>query len=168
MKKHEVAQQLFVFDDRKVGLCLYGRKKPAGRGSNPCSPTIYVINMERLKIEFLYYDKLLCSRCKTTDKNIKKTLLELKKALKDLDLKVEFKEIKLPKSKTRNSPSILINGRDVEKIVNKKAKHKNNICGDCCQLLGESANCRSFTYKGTIYDYIPKQMIKDAIKIIMS
>lgn len=118
-----------------------------------------------LKIEFLYYDKAKCKRCISTDKSIKLTLRELKKAIKDTKMKIDFKERKLPKSKIHLSPSILINGKDVEKLVNKNSRLKFNVCSDCCQLTGHPVNCRTFSYKRKRYDFIPKEMIKEAIKL---
>jgi hypothetical protein len=118
-----------------------------------------------LKIEFLYYDKTVCKRCDSTDKSVKLTLKELKKAMKGTKVKIDFKEKRLPRSKIHLSPTILINGKDIEKVLNKNSGLKSNLCSDCCQLIGHSVNCRTFTYKGKKYDYIPKEMIKDAIKL---
>ena len=120
-----------------------------------------------LKIEFLYYDKATCKRCISTDKSIKLTLRELKKVIEKTNVKVYLKEKKLPKSKIHLSPSILINGKDIEKIVNKNSRLKSNICSDCCKLIGCSVNCRTFNYKGKKYNYIPKKMIAEAIEIVL-
>lgn len=120
-----------------------------------------------LKIEFLYYDKATCKRCVSTDKSIKLTLEELKKAIKSTKLKINLKEKKLPKSKTHLSPSILINGKDIEKLVSKNSKLKSNVCSDCCKLIGHTVNCRIFDYRGKNYNYIPKEMIIEAIKIVL-
>ena len=117
-----------------------------------------------LKIEFLYYDKTACKRCASTDKSVKLTMKELKEVMKESKTKIEFKEKRLPKSKIHLSPTILINGKDIEKILNKNSALKSNLCSDCCQLAGRFVNCRTFTYKGKKYDYISKEMIKDAIK----
>jgi hypothetical protein len=121
-----------------------------------------------LKIEFLYYDKNTCKRCASTDKSVKLTLKELKKAIKDTKVKINFKERKLPESKTHLSPSVLINGEDVEKLLNKNSELKSNVCSDCCQLSGHSVNCRTFNYRGKNYNYIPKEMIMEAINIILN
>lgn len=37
---------------------------------------------EKLRIEFRYVDRKTCSRCRTTDKNVEKTVQGLRKALK--------------------------------------------------------------------------------------
>ena len=120
---------------------------------------------EDICIEFQYYDKSTCSRCKSTNNSVTLTLKELKQAIKDNHRKVRFKERRLPESKIHLSPSIIINGQDIEKIVNKNTVKKSNSCVDCCSLAGHTVICRTFTYKGKSYDYIPKEMIMDAIKL---
>jgi len=120
-----------------------------------------------LKVEFLYYDKTTCRRCISTDRSVKLTLKELEKTMKNTKVKIDFKEKKLPKSKICLSPSILINGKDVEKLVNKNSKLKSNACSDCCQSTGRSVNCRTFSYRDRSYDYIPKEMIMEAIRIVL-
>ncbi len=120
-----------------------------------------------LTIEFQYYDKVSCERCASTNRSVELSLKELKEAMKNAEVEVDFKEKRLLKSKVHLSPSILINGKDIEKIVNKNSKPKANHCTDCCKLIGDSVNCRTFTYKGKSYDYIPKKMIMDAIKLSM-
>jgi len=117
-----------------------------------------------IKIEFLYYNKTKCKRCASTDKSIKLTLGELKKAIKITKSEVILKEKKLPKSKIHLSPTILINGKDIEKILNIKSKLKSNTCLSCCQLIGHTVTCRTFNYKGVKYNFIPRKMIINAIK----
>lgn len=109
-----------------------------------------------LKIEFLYYDKTDCKRCIATYKAVKS-------AIKQAGTDVIFTERKLPESRTSISPTVLINGKDVEKILHPNMKIRTNVCRDCCDTA--PVQCRTFTYKGKSYDYIPKKMIKDAIKI---
>jgi hypothetical protein len=117
-----------------------------------------------LKIQFLYYDKTACKRCASTDKSVKQTLKELKAAMKNTKQAIELKETKLPESKLNLSPSILINGKDIEIILNKRKKPASNHCESCCKMVGRTVQCRTFTYKGRKYDHIPKRMILEAIK----
>ena len=42
-----------------------------------------------LKIEFLYYNKTACERCASTNKSVKLSLNELKKAISKIDLKID-------------------------------------------------------------------------------
>lgn len=121
-----------------------------------------------LKIEFLYYDKTTCKRCASTEKSVKLTLKKLLKAIRNINIKINFKERKLPESKIYLSPSILINGKDIEKVVNKNSELKVNACQDCCQLTSQPiVNCRTFSYQGKSYDYIPEEMITEAINLVL-
>jgi len=117
-----------------------------------------------LKIEFLYYNKTVCKRCASTDKSVKQTLKELKAAMKNTKQAIELKETKLPESKLNLSPSILINGKDIEIILNKRKKPVSNHCKSCCKMVGHQVRCRTFVYRGRKYDHIPKGMILEAIK----
>lgn len=118
-----------------------------------------------LKIEFLYYDKIACKRCVSADKFLELTLKELKETIKNAKVKIILEKRKLPESKIHLSPSILINSKDIEKIVNKNSKLKSDICSDCCQLAGHPVSCRTFSYKGRNYNYIPKEMISEALSL---
>ena len=72
-----------------------------------------------LKIEFQYYDKTTCNRCASTEESIQLSLRELKDAINKVNLEIDLEEKKLPQSKIHLSPSILINGKDIEEIVNR-------------------------------------------------
>ena len=120
-----------------------------------------------IKIEFLYYNKTTCNRCISTDRSVKLSLRELKRAIKNSKVEIVLRERKLPKTKIHLSPSILINGENIENLVNKNSRLKSNFCSDCCKLAGQPVNCRTFIFKGRSYDYIPKEMIMEAIKIIL-
>ena len=119
-----------------------------------------------LKIEFLYYDKNSCERCRVSSKSLSATMSELRNVIKTSPEEIILKETKLPASKLLQSPTILINGKDVETLVNGKKDRTSNECSDCCSLVGRSVNCRSFTYRGRKYDYIPRAMISEAIDIV--
>lgn len=120
-----------------------------------------------LKIEFLYYDKTSCKRCISTDRSVKLSLKELKNAIKGSGIKIDLIEKKLPRSEICRSPSVMINGKDIEKLVNKNSRLKSNVCADCCRLAGRSVNCRTFSYRGKNYDHIPKGMITEAINAVL-
>lgn len=122
---------------------------------------------KKLNVEFRYLDRDGCSRCRETDKIVTKTMEELKKALKELDAEVIFKTRKLPKSKLHLSNSILINGEDLEKILNKNETEKTSICHGCSDIMKEKCECRAYSYKGKKSSHITKGMIKDAIKAVL-
>ncbi|MCX6801979.1 MAG: DUF2703 domain-containing protein [Candidatus Diapherotrites archaeon] len=120
-----------------------------------------------MKIHLLYI--LDCAWCVKT-KNLIKT------SLKELDANADVKETlidskqKAKKYKFTGSPTIRIDGKDIQEQVS-KAK-----CLPCEKLSEKTKNttefvkqeckcgCRTYYYKGKQYPYPPKEMIKEAIE----
>ncbi len=119
-----------------------------------------------LKIEYLYI--LDCPWCLITKKLLKESLKELK-------IKSEIKDIlidtaaKAKKYKFVGSPTIRINGEDIQETIDKarclpceelsKNKQMTEFVKQEC-----SCGCRIYYYKGKQYPYPPKRMIKDALR----
>lgn len=135
---------------------------------------------KKLKIDFLYLDLSTCERCLTTDKVLDEALDELRKELKNVK-ELTVNKIKImsdEEAKKYNfvrSPTIKINGIDIEEILKGKLNITDNycpdcsgVCGDpCSEITGGGADCRTFEYKGKIYNSPPKEMIKEAIKKVL-
>ncbi len=120
-----------------------------------------------MKIELLYI--LDCPWCV-------KTKGLIRESLKELDIKADIKEIlidsdeKARKYNFVGSPTIRINGRDIQEEISK------GRCLPCEELAGHtkgatefvkqecSCGCRIYFYKGRQYPHPPKEMIKEAIK----
>jgi len=70
------------------------------------------------------------------------------------------------------SPTIRINGVDIEEILAGKLEIKDSYCEPCASGCGESCpestgggtQCRIVEYKGKVYEAVPKEMIKEAIR----
>ena len=118
---------------------------------------------KKLHIEFRYVDRNTCSRCRTTDKNVEKTVQGLRKALREEGIAVDFKTKKLPLSKLAQSNSITINGKDVEELVNGKKKARLSACRGCSEIMESPCECRTYVYRGKRHSYIPQAMIREAI-----
>jgi len=121
---------------------------------------------KKLHIEFRYFDRKTCSRCRVTDKNVEKTVQELRKALKESGVSVLFKATKLPAKKLAQSNSILINGADIENLVGGKKSMRSSACFGCSKLVKGSCACRAYAYRGKRYRYVPKAMIREAIRAV--
>lgn len=119
---------------------------------------------KKLRIEFRYFNKSTCSRCRATDENVEKTVRELREALKESGIGVCFKTTKLPASRLAESNSVWINGVDVDKIVNGKKNARETPCHGCGTLLDAPCDCRAYYYRGKKYRYVPKAMIREAIR----
>lgn len=121
-----------------------------------------------MKILFLH--TLNCTWCVKT-RNL------LKESLKELKIKEDFEEIVVDsEEKARKygfvgSPTIRINGKDIQDKVSKYA------CAPC-EVLCESgkgtsyikreceSGCRTFLYKSKQYPYPPKGLIKESILML--
>ena len=120
-----------------------------------------------MNIQLLYI--LDCPWCLKT-----KTLL--RESLKELETEAEVEEIlvdsekKAKKYQFTGSPTIRINGKDIQEKVGKKR------CLPCEELARHTekttefvkqecrCGCRIYFYRGKQYPYPPKKIIKEAIK----
>ncbi len=123
--------------------------------------------VKRLLIEFRYFDRNTCSRCRVTNSNVEKTLRNLREVLKKAGIESKLKVTKLPASRIHESNSILINGRDVETLVNKGKNRRFTLCRGCSTLISGPCDCRAYTYHGRKYRYVPKAMIREAVQKVL-
>jgi len=100
----------------------------------------------------------------------------IRESLKELGVKANVEEIlidtdeKAKKYRFAGSPSIRINGKDMQEEVLK------GLCLPCEELAGITKGatdfvkqecrygCRLYIYKGRQYPYPPKKMIKEAVR----
>ncbi len=135
---------------------------------------------KKLKIDFLYLDLSTCDRCRVTDKVLDDALDELRKEIRSVK-EVTINKIKITSNEEAKrydfvrSPTIRINGVDIEEILSGKLEIKDNYCKSCASGCGESCSeatgggtqCRIVEYKGKTHEAVPKEMIKDAIKKVL-
>ena len=120
-----------------------------------------------MKIQILYI--LDCPWCVKTKELIKNSLKELGAKADVEEILIDSNE-KAKKYKFEGSPTIRINGKDIQETISK---------GKClpCEEMAEQnrgttefvkqeckCGCRTYSYKGEQYPYPPKGMIEEAIK----
>lgn len=121
-----------------------------------------------MKIQLLYI--LDCPWCVKTKELIKGSLKELGATADVEEILIDSDE-KARKYKFKGSPTIRIDGKDIQEEVSKAR------CLPCEELSGKvkgttkfvkqecGCGCRTYSYKGKQYPYPPKEMIKEAIKV---
>jgi len=120
-----------------------------------------------MKIEVLYL--MDCPWCVKTKELIKEVLKELKLKAKVKEILIDTKA-KAKKYSFVGSPTIRINGEDIQEVVEKArclpceklaklAKKKTLFVKKECCISG----CRVYNYKGGKYPYPPKRLIKEAL-----
>ena len=121
-----------------------------------------------MKIQLLYI--LDCPWCLKTKKLIRQALDELKVKAKTEEILIDSEE-RARKYQFSGSPTVRINGRDVQEEVSKEqclsCEELAELWRDTTEFVKQECECgcRTYFYKGRRYPYPPKEMIKKAIKI---
>ena len=119
-----------------------------------------------MKIQFLYI--LNCPWCLKTKRLLYESLKELKVKGEVEEILVDSEE-KSKKYKFIGSPTIRINGKDIQEKV---FKDRCLPCEDLAKRVKKTpefvkkqcqCGCRVFYYEGKYYSYPPKRMIKEAL-----
>ena len=124
--------------------------------------------MYKMNIDFLYLDLSCCERCQSTDETLDEVLAELRQELRVIDhltvnkIRISTKEDE-NKYGLKRSPTIRLNGQDLEEIISGKLVMSDNYCGSCSDVCGEETNCRTFEYDGETSENIPKEMLREGI-----
>ncbi len=123
---------------------------------------------KKLSIEWRHLDlnSVTCSRCSATGKNLQEGILELTKKFKD-DLEISYIESKLGKEKIKESNLVLINGVEIEKILEGVTVAENE-CASCCDILQEQTCCRTLVEEdGTVNEEISKELFLKAAYVAL-
>jgi len=121
----------------------------------------------------LYLDLSKCQRCRQTDEILDEVIAELRPQLQKVK-HLTINKIKMLDEKDqkkhgfKRSPTIRINGKDIEEIVSGKLKITDNYCSACSDVCSEDTDCRTFEYKGAVSENVPKEMLKEALQIVLS
>ena len=98
--------------------------------------------MRKINITFLYFDDKVCSRCATSEDSLNQVINQFGKTHRDFEIVVKKQE--LPREKIKESPTILLDGIDLESYFSSTSKLKSDHCDDCSCLLGSSVSCRTY------------------------
>jgi len=122
---------------------------------------------KQLTIDFLYLDLSVCDRCQAADKVLDEALSGMRGLLPSRVTVNKFQVSKDEVDESFRSPTIRINGRDIEEILNKEFNimedQKDNECKPCSDVCEEDTLCRVYEYRGKEYTSIPREMIQEAI-----
>lgn len=118
----------------------------------------------KIKIEFLYIDLTVCSRCLGTDAHLREGLSEVAQILESAGVETDVRKIKVESELQAralgffSSPTIRINGND---IAPEFRESRCETCETC--VSGGVVDCRVWIFQGREYTEAPKAMIVDAI-----
>ena len=117
----------------------------------------------RIEVDFLYLDLSTCTRCQGTERSLDEALAEVSRVLEATGVEAIINKINVAseelaqKHKFVSSPTIRVNGRDIQMEV------RESLCESCGDLCGQEVDCRVWIYRGRDYTVPPKAMIIEAI-----
>lgn len=101
-----------------------------------------------------------CPRCGSTENELDKAVIQLKKELNPLGIEVILKKSELTLEEFKKDPTksnrILFNDRSLEDVINADTGQSK-----CCDVCGDE-KCRTVETKGKTYEIIPAEMIVKA------
>ena len=117
-----------------------------------------------IDIDFMYLDLDVCTRCQGTDASLSEAIAEVARVLEMAGVEVSLRKIHVRSEDQarelgfKSSPTIIINGRDVQEELMESA------CESCSDLIGgEPCYCRVWTHEGKQFTAPPSAMIVDSI-----
>ena len=119
----------------------------------------------RLDIDFLYLDLSVCERCQDTGSTLDEAIEEIAQLLDATGVDVALNKIHVTSEEQAValgflvSPTIRVNGRDIQMIVRESLC---DSCGTLCECEG-GVSCREWEYQGQWYTAPPKGLIIEAI-----
>ena len=122
-----------------------------------------------LHIEFLYLDLSVCERCQGTESNLEEALAEVARVLELSGVEVTLQKIHVQtEDQARalrfvSSPTLRINGRDIQIVRANPMDVKESPCKCGGALCGQDIDCRDWVYQGQEYDTPPIALIVNAI-----
>lgn len=108
----------------------------------------------------LISDGSTCPRCGSTENELDRAVLQLKKKLNPLGIDVTLQKMEMTTEEFKKDPSksnrILFNGRLLEDVVNAKTGSS-----QCCDVCGD-AECRTLEYGNKSFETVPADIIIEA------
>ncbi len=119
--------------------------------------------MKKMIVEWFRYEKegKTCCRCGDSTEIVRKIVNECKS--NNIGIDIELKEYSLNEDDLDLSNIVRINGRNIMDILGEKQRIL-TACPSCSEMIGVETNCNSYIYKGKIYDALPEEMLKEAIR----
>lgn len=122
-----------------------------------------------LDIEFLYLDLSVCERCQGTESSLEEALSEVARVLELSGVEVTLQKIHVQTEEQArvlgflSSPTIRINGRDIQMVRGNPMDVKESPCGCGSALCGQDIYCRDWVHQGEQYATPPIALVADAI-----
>ena len=122
-----------------------------------------------LDIEFLYLDLSVCERCQGTESSLEEGLSEVARVLELSGVEVKLQKVHVQTEEQAralgfvSSPTIRINGQDIQTVRGNPMEVKESPCGCGGDLCGQDVDCRDWVHQGQEHETPPVALIVDAV-----
>ena len=123
----------------------------------------------RLDVEFLYLDLKVCARCQGMERSLEEATSAVAPILELRGTEVNVGKVHVQSEEQArelgfgSSPTIRINGRDIQPARAGSTDVIESPCECGASLCGETVNCREWVYQGETYATPPVGLIVDAL-----
>lgn len=122
-----------------------------------------------LEVELLVIDLTTCARCVPTGDQLQQAVRLLEPVAEALGIELRHRQIVVQTPQEAkahaflSSPTIRINGRDIEQDI------RESLCESCGDLTENNAlvDCREWHYRGKVYSAAPLPLLVEAIMAAM-
>jgi hypothetical protein len=120
---------------------------------------------QTVRLDFLFFDRTTCTRCRGTDRSLGAALTAVADVLEAAGVEVEVNKVHVTTEDLArewrfvSSPTIRVNGADIA-LELRESSCGSEACTDGC---GDQIACRVWVHRGQAYTEPPPEMIVDAI-----
>ena len=101
-----------------------------------------------------------CERCGNTGLAVAAAAEKLRREFAPLGLEVVLTRKVLDIFAVPDSNLVAFNGEPLESLLG--AEVGSNHCQSCCELLGQTTDCRTLIYRGRTFEDLPEELILEA------
>lgn len=98
--------------------------------------------MKRVTVQYQYFDDSVCNRCIDSERKLRVVIGAFTSRCRNV--RVELVKQKLSPDDIEKSPTILVEGADIETIANPSSSPQISSCNECSCLTGHDVSCRSY------------------------
>lgn len=108
-----------------------------------------------------------CDRCRDTGTELRDAIEVLSAEFAGRGVRIEYRETRLGPFDIAASNGILVDGVPIERLL-PGARVTRTCCDSCGELLGTATDCRALELGGTLYETIPAEVIRAALRTALA
>lgn len=104
--------------------------------------------MKRVTVWYQYFDDSICGRCVDTERELRAAIGAFTSRCRNVSISLIKQE--LSPDEIEKSPTVLVDGVDIEAIMTNSSTPKTSACGECSCVVKKELSCRSYGTDNTL------------------